>query len=56
VLDQLRDVAIWLARDPAPDGSGDWRPDRLLTGLFEADGGYLKPVQALAADPPERNV
>ena len=40
VLDQLRDVEIWLAR--AEDRFGDWRPDRLLTGLLDADGGYLE--------------
>jgi aminoglycoside phosphotransferase (APT) family kinase protein len=38
VLDQLRDVELWLARDRIED----WRPDRLLTGLLDADGGYLK--------------
>jgi len=36
VLDQLRDVEIWLARR-----SEDWRPDRLLVGLLDDDGGYL---------------
>ena len=40
VLDQLRDVEIWLGRDR----SEDWRPDRLLTGLLEPDGGYLEPA------------
>lgn len=42
VLDQLRDVEIWLASDPTGDRLEDWRPDRLLTGLLDADGGYLK--------------
>jgi thiamine kinase-like enzyme len=41
VLDQLRDVELWLARDRTEDGSEDWRPDRLLTGLLDANGGYL---------------
>jgi scyllo-inosamine 4-kinase len=44
VLDQLRDVGLWLARDPTGDGSEDWRPDRLLTGLLDADGGYVAPA------------
>lgn len=37
VLDQLRDVELWLARP-----SEDWRPDRLLAVLLDDDdGGYL---------------
>ena len=44
VLDQLRDVELWLARGRTGDGSEDWRPDRLLTGLLETDGGYLEPA------------
>jgi scyllo-inosamine 4-kinase len=40
VLDQLRDLEIWLARARFED----WRPDRLLTGLLEVDGGYLAPA------------
>jgi scyllo-inosamine 4-kinase len=40
VLDQLRDLEIW----PGPDRIGDWRPDLLLTGLLETDGGLLKPA------------
>jgi aminoglycoside phosphotransferase (APT) family kinase protein len=43
-LDQLRDVELWLARDRTGDGFEDWRPDRLLTGLLDADGGYLAPA------------
>jgi scyllo-inosamine 4-kinase len=39
VLDQLRDAEIWLSRT---DGFEDWRPDRLLTSLLDADGGYLQ--------------
>jgi thiamine kinase-like enzyme len=38
VLDQLRDLEIWLASDRTEE----WRPDRLLTGLLDADGGYLE--------------
>src|SRR5204863_8568531 len=48
VLDQLRDLEIWLARDPTAGGLEDWRPDRLLSGLLDADGGYLHP--ALSSD------
>ena len=44
VLDQLRDLEIWLGRDLSEDRFADWRPDRLLTGLLETDGGYLAPV------------
>jgi aminoglycoside phosphotransferase (APT) family kinase protein len=43
VLDQLRDLEIWLGRDRIEDGFGDWRPDRLLIGLLETGGGYLEP-------------
>ena len=44
VLDQLRDLEIWLGRDRTEDRFEDWRPDRLLTGLLETDGGYLAPA------------
>ena len=44
VLDQLRDLEIWLGRDRSDDRFEDWRPDRLLTGLLETDGGYLDPA------------
>ena len=44
VLDQLRDLEIWLGRDRTDDRFEDWRPDRLLTGLLETDGGYLEPA------------
>jgi aminoglycoside phosphotransferase (APT) family kinase protein len=44
VLDQLRDVELWVAPDRARDASDDWRPDLLLTGLLDADGGYLAPA------------
>ena len=44
VLDQLRDLEIWLGRDRTEDRFEDWRPDRLLTGLLETDGGYLEPA------------
>ena len=43
VLDQLRDLEIWLARDRT-GRSGDWRPDRLLTGLLDPNRGYLAPA------------
>lgn len=46
VLDQLRDLEIWLGRDRTGRQSGDWRPDRLLTGLLDAEGGYLEPALA----------
>ena len=44
VLDQLRDLEIWLARGRNEDRSEGWRPDRLLTGLLAEDGGYLAPA------------
>ena len=44
VLDQLRDLEIWLGRDRTDGRFEDWRPDRLLTGLLETDGGYLEPA------------
>ena len=44
VLDQLRDLQIWLGRDRSEDRFADWRPDRLLTGLLETEGGYLAPT------------
>jgi aminoglycoside phosphotransferase (APT) family kinase protein len=44
VLDQLRDLEIWLGRDRTENRFEDWRPDRLLTGLLETDGGYLEPA------------
>jgi scyllo-inosamine 4-kinase len=44
VLDQLRDLEIWLARDRTEDRLENWRPDLLLTGLLDADGGYLEPA------------
>ena len=44
VLDQLRDLEIWLARGRTGDRLEDWRPDRLLTGLLTADRGYLQPA------------
>lgn len=44
VLDQLRDLEIWLARDRTEDRLEDWRPDQLLTGLLDEDGGYLAPA------------
>jgi scyllo-inosamine 4-kinase len=42
VLDQLRDLEIWLGRARIEDRFQDWRPDRLLTGLLEPGCGYLK--------------
>jgi aminoglycoside phosphotransferase (APT) family kinase protein len=44
VLDQLRDLDIWLARDQAEERAEDWRPSRLLTDLLDAEGGYLAPL------------
>jgi scyllo-inosamine 4-kinase len=44
VLDQLRDLDIWLGLDRFENRFADWRPDRLLTGLLDADGGYLAPA------------
>lgn len=44
VLDQLRDLEIWLTRDQTEDRFEDWRPDRLLAGLLDEDGGYLAPA------------
>jgi scyllo-inosamine 4-kinase len=44
VLDQLRDLEFWLARDRTGDRFEGWRPDRLLTGLLDADGGFLAPA------------
>jgi scyllo-inosamine 4-kinase len=44
VLDQLRDLEIWLGRDRSDDRFENWRPDRLLTGLLETDGDYLDPA------------
>ena len=44
VLDQLRDLDIWLARGRTEDRFEDWRPDRLLTGLLDPEGGYLAPL------------
>lgn len=44
VLDQLRDLDIWLAHDSAEERVEDWRPGRLLTDLLDAEGGYLAPL------------
>jgi scyllo-inosamine 4-kinase len=41
VLDQVRDVEIWLTRR-----NEDWRPDRLLTDLLDDEGGHLAPLRA----------
>jgi hypothetical protein len=38
------DRSIWLGRDCTEDRFEAWRPDRLLTGLLETDGGYLEPA------------
>ena len=46
VLDQLRDLDIWLAHDRAEERVEDWRPCRLLTALLDAEGGYLSPLLA----------
>ncbi|WP_306340039.1 phosphotransferase family protein [Streptomyces sp. AS13] len=44
ILDQLRDLDIWLAQDSPDERAEDWRPSRLLTALLDADGGYLAPL------------
>ena len=44
VLDQLRDLDIWLARGRTEERFEDWRPYRLLTGLLDSEGGYLAPL------------
>lgn len=44
VLDQLRDLDIWLALDSAQERVEDWRPCRLLTDLLDVEGGYLAPL------------
>ncbi len=44
VLDQLRDLDIWLARDSTEERVEDWRPCRLITDLLNAEGGYLAPL------------
>jgi scyllo-inosamine 4-kinase len=44
VLDQLRDLDIWLARGRTEERFQDWRPYRLLTGLLDAEGGFLAPL------------
>jgi scyllo-inosamine 4-kinase len=44
VLDQLRDLDIWLARGRTEDRFEDWRPCRLLTGLLDAEAGFLAPL------------
>lgn len=44
VLDQLRDLGIWLDRDSVEERVEDWRPCRLLTDLLDAEGGYLAPL------------
>lgn len=44
VLDQLRDLDIWPARDPTDGSMNGWRPDRLLGDLLDTEGGYLASV------------
>ncbi|WP_114853805.1 phosphotransferase family protein [Brachybacterium sp. YJGR34] len=44
VLDQLRDLDIWIGHDDLDEPAEDWRPSRLLTGLLEDEGGYLAPL------------
>ncbi len=44
VLDQLRDLDIWLGHDSTEERVEDWRPCRLLTDLLAAEGGYLAPL------------
>jgi aminoglycoside phosphotransferase len=51
VLSELRDLAVWLARRRPEDAFEEQRPYRLLTGLLDADGGYLGPVLMGSAVP-----
>ena len=44
MLDQLRDLDIWLARDIADEHVQDWRPCRLLIDLLDTEDGYLAPL------------
>ena len=44
MLDQLRDLDLWLAGDAADEYVQDWRPCRLLIDLLDAEGGYLAPL------------
>lgn len=44
ILDQLRDLEIWLALGSDEERLQNWRPDRLLTALLEDEGGYLAPL------------
>ncbi|MFC0673727.1 phosphotransferase family protein [Brachybacterium hainanense] len=44
VLDQLRDLDIWLGHDDIRESAQLWRPGRLLSGLLDPEGGYLAPV------------
>ncbi|UEJ84496.1 aminoglycoside phosphotransferase family protein [Brachybacterium halotolerans subsp. kimchii] len=44
VLDQLRDVDLWLDRDSFGEAIEGWRPDLLLAGLLSAERGYLAPL------------
>jgi aminoglycoside phosphotransferase (APT) family kinase protein len=44
VLDHLHGSELWLARERTEDRFEAWRPDRLLTSLLDADGGYLEPA------------
>jgi aminoglycoside phosphotransferase (APT) family kinase protein len=41
VLDQLRDLGIWVAQAAAGERAEDWRPARLLDGLLDDAGGFL---------------
>lgn len=44
VLDQLRDLDIWLAHDDPEEPVENWRPCRLLADLLDSEGGYLAPL------------
>lgn len=44
VLDQLRDLDIWLAQDDPGSAAEEWRPSRILTGLLGSGHGYLTPL------------
>lgn len=44
ILDQLRDLDIWLSRDQQEESQETWRPYRLLIDLLGAEGGFLAPL------------
>lgn len=44
VLDQLRDLDIFLGHDHGEEPVEEWRPCRLLSDLLDSNGGYLAPL------------